>query len=190
MNSAKSGNLLMKAHQFELSNCKTIFIKPALDTRNFGVIHSRAIEEDREALIFFKNTNIQLMILKSLHDHLDDRKFVVFVDEVHFATKRQIYQLWKLAKRNNIDVFAYGLKVDYKNKLFEAAQSLEIYADTKEELKSMCMECSNKATTHLRLVDDIPVIYGESLTPGDIQGEERYLSLCQECREKYIQTYY
>ena len=57
-------------------------------------------------------------------------------------------------------------------------------ADTSEEIKSKCYYCENKATTHLRLIDDTPVFEGKDKIVGDLTGTERYESVCQVCYAK------
>ena len=83
-----------------------------------------------------------------------------------------------------MDIFCYGLKLSYNNKLFEASEELLILADTVEEIKSMCSRCNNKATTHLRLIDNTPVFEGKDKIVGDVTGTERYESVCQVCYHK------
>ncbi len=56
--------------------------------------------------------------------------------------------------------------------------------DTVEEIKSMCSRCDNKATTHLRLIDNTPVFEGKDKIVGDVTGTERYESVCQVCYHK------
>ena len=180
MNSMKSATLLMKAHQFEQAGCKVLLFKPSFDNRDIGEIKSRAIQYGRECIVFNEDVNLIYLILKKLNLDLRDR-IVLFFDEINFMTSDQIKQLWVLSKHHNIDIFCYGLKLNYKNELFEASKELLILADTVEEIKSMCSRCDNKATTHLRLINNKAVFEGESCIVGDITGEEKYLSVCQEC---------
>ena len=180
MNSMKSATLLMKAHQFEQAGCKVFLFKPAFDNRDYGEIRSRAIQYGRECTIFSKDVNLIDLVLKKIDINANDR-VVLFFDEINFMTKEQIKQLWILSKHHNIDVFCYGLKLTYKNRMFEASEELLILADTVEEIKSMCSKCDNKATTHLRLINNKVVVEGENYIIGDITGEEKYLSVCQKC---------
>lgn len=183
MNSMKSATLLMKAHQFEQAGCKVFLFKPAFDNRDYGEIRSRAIQYGRECTIFSKDVNLIDLVLKKIDINANDR-VVLFFDEINFMTKEQIKQLWILSKHHNIDVFCYGLKLNYKNRLFEASEELFILADTVEEIKSMCSRCDSKATTHLRLIDDKVIFEGEECIVGDVSGEEKYLSVCQVCYDK------
>ena len=169
MNSMKSATLLMKAHQFEQAGCKVFLFKPAFDNRDYGEIRSRAIQYGRECTIFSKDTNLIDLILEKLNIDSKDRT-VLFFDEINFMTKEQIKQLWILSKHHNIDIFCYGLKLNYKNRLFEASEELFILADTVEEIKSMCSRCDSKATTHLRLIDDKVIFEGEECIVGDVSA--------------------
>ena len=182
MNSMKSSTLLLKSYQFESSGCKVLLFKPAFDSRDYGEIKSRAITYGRECNVFTKDVNLVDMVL-NIPDIKSDR-VVLFFDEINFMTKEQIRQLWTLSKYHNIDIFCYGLKLNYKNRLFEASEELFILADTVEEIKSMCSRCDNKATTHLRLIDDKVIFEGEECIVGDVSGEEKYLSVCQVCYDK------
>lgn len=181
MNSMKSATLLMKAHQFEQSGCEVVLIKPKVDTRDIGVIKARPIPEGRICATIGEDENIIDILTPTLKECFNDKqKVVIFADEVQFFTEKHIEELFYIAKEYEVEVFAYGLKLSYKNELFQASKKLLILADTIEEIKSMC-ECGRKATTHVRFVNDIPTLEGLEFTVGDIQGTERYKSVCQVC---------
>ena len=160
MNGAKSANLLTKAYQFREAGCEVILLKPSFDTRDKGVIKSRAITESQECYVFDSNDNLFRKIYSLMGRLMDEKKtimnnVVIFVDEVSFITKEQVKQLWEISRcPYNVSVFTYGLKNTYQNTLFESSQELLVLADSVQELKSMCMThgCLNKATTHLRNV--------------------------------------
>ena len=184
MNSMKSATLLMKAHQFEQSGCKVALIKPKVDTRDEGVIKSRPIPEGRECTIIDNNESILDKLSDLLEESLyGNEKVVIFADEVQFFTVRHIKELFCIAKHYNVQVFTYGLKLNYRNELFRASEMLLILADTTEEIKSMC-KCGSKATTHVRFVNEVPTLQGLEFSVGDIQGKERYESVCQVCWHK------
>ena len=189
MNSLKSGTLLTKAYQFKEAGSEVILMKPAFDTRNEGVIQSRAITSSQSCYVFDKDKDLFQFVYSIMGQLLTEGKnlnqVVVFVDEVNFITPEQVEQLWRLTRSPyKINVFAYGLKNTYQNKLFDAAEKLLSLADTSEEIKSMCSSCSNKATTHLRYIGSTPVFDGEACVVGDVTGEERYVSVCQSCWHK------
>ena len=179
MASAKSSNLLMKVHQFEQSRGKCLLFKPSIDTRVKNKIYSRIVPS-RNCEVISETDNICEMTFK-LNNWYD----YIFVDEVQFLTEEHIKQLWTLAHKYNIDVYCYGLKLDYKNELFPASKQLLILADTVEEIKSKCCHCSKKATTHLRYVNGKVVKSGESIHIDKINSsDEKYESVCQDCWHK------
>ena len=189
MNSLKSGTLLTKAYQFKEAGSEVILLTPAFDTRDEGVIHSRAIASSQPCYVFDKDKDLFKLVYSIMGQLMAEGKslnnVVVFVDEVNFITPEQVEQLWKLTRcPYRVNVFAYGLKNTYQNTLFAAAEKLLSLADTSEEIKSMCGRCSNKATTHLRFIGDVPVFSGDACIVGDLNGDERYESVCQECWHK------
>ena len=195
MGAMKSGTLITKHHQFQNTNNVDLIIamKPAEDTRTNGTISSRAIKTELPCYIFDKDKDLYKFVFSLMGQHLAKgqklRNIVVFVDEVNFATKEQVKQLFNLTRSQyNVKVFAYGLKTNYLNELFESSEQLLIMADEVTEIKSMCSKCNRKATTHLRIVDDKPVFCGESKIVGDLKSDakEYYMSVCQTC---WYETY-
>ena len=188
MNSMKSSTLLMKAHQFEEAGCKVFLLKPSFDTRDSGVIRSRALKHSRECIAFSKEDNLIDLFKNKIECNIyEDDTVVLFFDEVNFMTSDQVEDVWLLSKYRNVDIFCYGLKLDYKNEFFESALQFLKLADTVEEIKSMCSRCNNKASTHMRIVNGEPIFEGESEIVGDVVGEERYISVCQQC---WFDTHY
>lgn len=171
MSAGKSLNLLAKAHQFEEAGSKIAIFKPAFDTRDEGVVRTRAGLQKKCHLIH-ENDNIIQKVAGVLY--VD----TIFVDEAQFLTEEQIMQLWKLAKFGNIRVFCYGLKTNFKNELFPASAKLMVLADKVEELVSKCAYCDNKATTHIKVggTDSECEVGDIKLNNGPI-----YKSVCQVC---------
>ena len=172
MNSMKSATLLMKAHQFKETGANVILLKPSLDTRDFGYIRSRAMAEEQTCVRFDKQINLA-------EKFKDYKNHIFFVDEVQFITAEHAEQLLEISFNN--EVFCYGLKTSYNNKLFDGTVRLLAVANTIEEIKSKCSRCSSKATTHIRLEDGKMVLGSEDSIVGDIKGDIRYESVCQKC---------
>ena len=196
MNAGKSATLILKEFQFRQSGSTTFVLKPMLDTRSEGTIKSRAIKNELNCHVFDKDTNLHKFVFSLMGQHLSQgnklEDICVFVDEINFVTKEQVEQLFELTRsRYNVKVFCYGLKTNYLNELFEASERLMVVADTVEEIKSKCSVsgCQNKATTHIRYNGNEIVLNGEGIKVGDIQGEERYESVCQSCYHELTNTY-
>ncbi len=176
MSSMKSATLLMKSHQFEESGAKVILLKPSFDTRGkLGNIESRAVISSKNCIVFGQEDNLYEQFKYEIGT-------IFFIDEVQFANKEHIQQLLRLSFNN--EVFCYGLKNSYNNRIFPASLELLALASTIEEIKSKCARCSSKSTTHLRIVGNETIFGDVDAIIGDIKGEERYESVCQECWQK------
>lgn len=193
MGSMKSATLVMKSHNYKERGYRPVIMKPAYDTRDVGIIKPRPMEGVKVDVLFSPEDNLYnaLIEIKTSDKEIKPlRKYVVFVDEIQFATKEHIKDLWEIAHKLNVDVYCYGLRINYLNKVFTPIQTLEVFADTQEELKTGCKYCENKATTHIFYIDNVPITVGNEAIVADLKGDEEhkqhYDSVCQECREKIL----
>ena len=72
----------------------------------------------------------------------------------------------------------YGIRTDFRGELFEGSGSLLALADNLIELKTVCNECSKKATMVVRLDEN-----GKVVTKGSkvqIGGNDVYRVLCRK----------
>ena len=178
LSAGKSLALLTVNHNYESQNKKTIILKPSIDTRSqSGYVESR-IGVKAKCI----DIDIEFDIYRFIkHNHIDTS--VILVDEAQFLTKRQVVELRSVVDTLDIPVICYGLRSTYKpNELFEGSQSLFFYADKLEELKNVCMAegCNRKAVMNLKLINNKPVYSGDTISVGDIVGEERYLCVCSK----------
>jgi len=100
----------------------------------------------------------------------------VIVDEAQFLTKQQVWQLTWIADLYDIPVICYGLRTNFMGKLFEGSEALLTYADTIEEIKTIC-RCGKKATMVLRMSGKKVVKDGAEVMIG---GNESYVSVCRK----------
>ena len=64
-------------------------------------------------------------------------------------------------------VICYGLRTDFRTRLFPGAQRLMELADRIEEVKVTCQYCNGKAICNLRLVGGQAVVDGPTVMLGD-----------------------
>ena len=74
-----------------------------------------------------------------------------------------------------IPVICYGLRTDFRGELFEGSRELLRWADTIEEIKTVCW-CGRKATFNARVQNGHIVREGEQIMMG---GNSAYVSLCR-----------
>jgi thymidine kinase len=169
--SAKTLNLLAAAHSYNQQNKTVLVIKPELDTR-FGreTVKSRAgLERDADLLVTPDST---LPMDKFKGNHC------ILVDEAQFLSQKIIEQLRRIATELDIPVICYGLRTDFRSRLFPGAQRLMELADDISEVKTTCAYCNRKGVFNLKLVDGKPSLAGPVIELG---SEEKYLPTCAKC---------
>ncbi len=168
MDSAKSLNLLAVAHNYRKQGKRILLMKPRLDTR-FGAatISSRAGLEAEADVVVDHDTQ------------LDPRDFAnldcVLVDEAQFLPPSVIEDLRRITVDPGVPVICYGLRTDFRTRLFPGAQRLMELADGIEEVKVTCQYCKKKAICNLRLVNGTPTVRGPQIQLG---AEESYAPVC------------
>ncbi|MCL1855625.1 MAG: thymidine kinase, partial [Clostridia bacterium] len=100
----------------------------------------------------------------------------VIVDEAQFLTKAQVEKLVRIVDVENVPVIAYGLRCDFQGNFFEGSLWLMAWADTIEEVKTICW-CGKKALCNARVRDGKVVKTGDQIVLG---GSECYVSLCRK----------
>ena len=164
MGSSKSANAVMVRFNYLERGQDCVMLKPRLDTRDGErVVMSRC---GLSAPCYYVE---ELDSLK-----LDGVKCVI-VDEAQFLTKAQVEKLVSIADDLDIPVIAYGLRADFRGELFEGSTWLLAWADSIEEIKTVCW-CGKKATFNARLVNGRVVKTGEKIVLG---GNESYVALCR-----------
>ena len=177
MGSGKTMDLLKVAYNYEERNQKVLLFSPTKDDRyGVGIITTR-IGLQRESLITSEDMNIFEFV-----GNYNEKVDAILVDEAHFFTKDQIYQLSDVVDFLNIPVMCYGLRSDFKTNFFPGSAALMAIADSIEEIKTVC-ECGKKAIINMRFVNGKAVTEGEQI---EIGGNESYKSVCRKCYKKYI----
>ena len=165
MGSSKTANAIMVQYNYTERNQRVLMVKPRLDTRDGErIVKSRCgLESECVFVEDLGNTD------------LTDYDCVI-VDEAQFLTKAQVEQLVHIVDDLNIPVIAYGLRADFRGNFFEGSQWLMAWADTIEEVKTICW-CGKKATFNARFDADGKVLKeGEQVVLG---ANDKYIGLCR-----------
>ena len=169
--SAKTLNLLAVAHNYRSQGKRVRLLKPRLDTR-FGdlAIGSRAgLSTDADQLVD-PDTVLDPADFAGVHCAL--------VDEAQFLAPPVVEQLRDLTRTLDMPVICYGLRTDFKTRLFEGARRLLELADAIEEIKVTCAFCNRKGILNLKHSGGEAVTDGPSIELG---AEELYLPTCYAC---------
>ncbi|GLQ86671.1 thymidine kinase [Dyella flagellata] len=182
MNAGKTTNLLQSAYNYYERGMRTLILTPALDNRyGEGVVASR-IGLRSQAERFTAETDLLAVTQGDIAAHGD--LHCVFVDEAQFLNKAQVWQLTDVVDQLNIPVLAYGLRTDFRGELFEGSRYLLAWADSLEEIKTIC-HTGRKATMVVRVDEQ-----GRAITEGpqvEIGGNERYVSVSRAEFKKITQ---
>lgn len=174
MGASKTANALMVAYNYKERGQHALLLKPATDTRvKENVITSR-VGLSEEAHLIDRERNITDLVTKIVES--GRAIHCVIIDESQFLSKQQVRQLTDIVDRLNIPVIAYGLRADFRGELFEGSLWLLAWADTIEEIKTVCF-CSKKAIMNARISDEIVVKEGDQI---EIGGNESYVALCRK----------
>ncbi|MDD4378212.1 MAG: thymidine kinase [Eubacteriales bacterium] len=178
MDSSKSANLLMVAYNYKKQGKNAILMKPSTDTRSHqGYIESR-IGLGAECI----DIGLEDNILDIMREQADEKEVdCLLVDECQFMTEKQVLQIVDVVDVLNIPTICYGLKNSYiPGELFEGSRALLYYAESIEEIKTVCAYCNKKATMNLRFSGGKPVYQGSQVVMGGTSaGEDRYLPVCR-----------
>ena len=165
MGSSKTANAIMVQYNYRERNQKVLMVKPQLENRDGErIIRSRSGLET-ECVFAEELEGMDL----TAYD-------CVIVDEAQFLTKAQVEYLVHIVDDLGIPVIAYGLRADFKGNFFEGSMWLMAWADTIEEVKTICW-CGKKAICNARVVDGKVAREGEQIVLG---GDEQYVSLCRK----------
>ena len=178
MGSAKTLNLIAVAHNYRQQGKKVLLLKPSLDAR-FGTdkISSRAGLEMQADLLVSEETDLFQLDFDGIN--------CILVDEAQFFSPYHIEQLRNIALIKNIPVICYGLRTDFKSKLFPGSMRLMELSDSIEEVKATCFFCDKKSTMNLRHVDGKAAIDGPTIQLG---AEESYFPTCYRCYYEEIKS--
>ncbi len=107
------------------------------------------------------------------------------IDEAQFLTEIQVDQLARCVDDFGCNVMCYGLRTDFKSRLFEGSRRLFEIADTIDEIKSTCT-CGRKTIINARI--DSNGDFVEEGAQVEIGGDDKYIAVCRKCwRNKRIE---
>ena len=177
MGSCKSAQALITKFNYEEQGMRVWLIKPAADTRyGMDVVRSR-IGLEQPADVITEEMNL-FEIFRDREKEFND---VIIADEAQFLTPEQIEQLRDIVDNYNVPVFCFGLRTDFRTKMFPGSARLFELADSVSELKTVCT-CGGKAMVNARIDGE-----GNVITEGAqimLGGNESYRPMCYKCWKK------
>lgn len=164
MGSSKTANAVMVQYNYRERGREVLMLKPKLENRDGATVVRSRCGLEAHCRYVEDLGNISLEGIEC-----------VIVDEAHFLTRDQVLQLVEIVDEREIPVICYGLRTDFRGELFEGSRELLCWADTIEEIKTVCW-CGRKATFNARVMNGKIVREGEQILLG---GNSQYISLCR-----------
>ena len=177
MGSSKSAQALITKFNYEEQGMRVWLIKPAADTRYGKDIVRSRIGLEQPADVITEEMNL-FEIFRDREKEFND---VIIADEAQFLTPEQIEQLRDIVDNYNVPVFCFGLRTDFRTKMFPGSARLFELADSVSELKTVCI-CGGKAMVNARIDGE-----GNVVTEGAqimLGGNESYRPMCYKCWKK------
>ena len=172
MGSSKTANALMVQYNYQERGQTALLVKPQLDNRD-----GERIVASRSGLsapcIFMEELADYFNCYEQNSTDCASSVACVIVDEAQFLTKEQVQCLVHIVDDLSIPVICYGLRADFQGNLFEGSHWLLAWADTIEEIKTVCW-CGRKATYNARLSNGRVVKEGAQVMLG---GNESYIAI-------------
>ena len=176
MNSSKTAQALMTRYNYEAKGSRVWLIKSSADTRDGTDILRSRIGLQASAFVVTPGMNV-----KDIYDlqRRDGTIYeVIIADEAQFFTEAQIWQLREIASQYGVTVICYGLRTDFRCRLFPGSKALFQLADDVEEIASVC-QCGAKTVVNARIDQTGKVIvHGPQV---EIGGNDKYVGLCWTC---------
>lgn len=177
MGSSKSAQALITKFNYEEQGMRVWLIKPAADTRYGKDIVRSRIGLEQPADVVTEEMNL-FEIFRDREKEFND---VIIADEAQFLTPEHIEQLRDIVDNYNVPVFCFGLRTDFRTKMFPGSARLFELADSVSELKTVCT-CGGKAMVNARIDGE-----GNVVTEGAqimLGGNESYRPMCYKCWKK------
>ena len=177
MGSSKSAQALITKFNYEEQGMRVWLIKPAADTRHGKDIVRSHIGLEQTGDVITEDMNLY-EIFRDREKEFND---VIIADEAQFLTPQHIEQLRDIVDNYNVPVFCFGLRTDFRTKMFPGSARLFELADSVSELKTVCT-CGGKAMVNARIDGE-----GNIITEGAqimLGGNESYRPMCYKCWKK------
>ena len=174
MGSSKTAQALITKYNYEENDLKVWLIKPSADTRDGRQILRSRIGLEAEVEVIPPEMDILARFDETRRGDCN----VIIVDECQFLTEQQIDELRAIVNDRNVPVMCFGLRTDFKTRLFPGSRRLMELADEIQEIKTMC-DCGAKATVNARIDGS-----GHIITEGAqvvLGGNDSYIAMCHKC---------
>lgn len=151
---------------------------------SFLIERIKKIESDPKKIDAMYNVINDYLVNQGYDNRFDKILSAILIDEAQFLTEKQVRELSDITVILDIPVICFGLRTDFKGNLFPGSEALFRYANSLEELTTVCV-CGKKALHNARLVNGKYVSDGDQVAI-DEKDDVTYISLCPEHYREFV----
>ena len=151
---------------------------------SFLIERIKKIESDPKKIDAMYNVINDYLVNQGYDNRFDKILSAILIDEAQFLTEKQVKELSDITVKLDIPVICFGLRTDFKGNLFPGSEALFRYANSLEELTTVCV-CGKKALHNARLVNGKYVSDGDQVAI-DEKDDVTYISLCPEHYREFV----
>lgn len=151
---------------------------------SFLIERIKKIESDPKKIDAMYNVINDYLVNQEYDNRFDKILSAILIDEAQFLTEKQVKELSDITVILDIPVICFGLRTDFKGNLFPGSEALFRYANSLEELTTVCV-CGKKALHNARLVNGKYVSDGDQVAI-DEKDDVTYISLCPEHYREFV----
>lgn len=129
MGSSKTAQALITKFNYEERGMSVWLIKPQIDNRKKQDMVISRIGLEQKAYVLPNNENVYESFLK-----MDKQMDVIIVDECQFLFEAQVDQLSMIVIEYDIPVLCFGLRTDFRTKMFPGSKRILEIADSITEI--------------------------------------------------------
>lgn len=173
----KSAKLIDYTTMFKDKKYKVFY--PASCNKEDGYVYSR--DRDR------KVKAIKIFDINDLYNNIEDCEVVLLDEYTFYCSDSHISEFMKFLEYcdiKDIDVYLFGLTLDYLSRPFDISEHILPYADDVITLQAICDECGAKATRQIRYVNGVLDTYEDNDVLQMESGNIVYKPVCRKCFRK------
>lgn len=190
MKASKTAQLLTMNYNYRKNGVTPIIVKPSTDNKKDMVTSRLGLKAKADYVV--DPENVGGVATDIVYGNDSETPKVVLVDEAQFFQPDFIEELAIYCKREEVDLYAFGLLKDFHGRLFAGTRKWIECADSIREVKMTCEVCNRKATCNALERKDgmlVPETFESDENSSNIHiGDAEYHVYCQaDMLNKYIE---
>lgn len=176
MKSGKSSRLIDYVDEFREQGVKFKVFYPASCNKVDGYVYSRDNDRSTKA--------IKVYNVDDLYNNIDDAQVLLLDEYTFYVSDSQVNEFINFIEhcdKNGINVYLFGLQLDYMSRGFDLAHRILPYADEVIVANARCEFCGGVASRQIRFIDGKLDTDEEADTLQMESSDIVYKACCRKC---------